>query len=124
MNNQCEFKIVTTAQTDWNNFYTVQVTKGGSRIAVNSYPFGNCQNFSIGYFDAIVYNYTPEEIFDKIQEVKELCKISKPFLIVDLNQATFEKIEKQLKMASITKYTNPNGSSMVLCIIDTRRKPE
>lgn len=117
-----KFKIRNRKVTNDNNFYSVQITSSDSRIIVNSGTFGNCQNFTIGRFNRLISNFKLN-IFDKIAEVKKLCFVSKPFLIVDLSRNSFLNIKPLLTVVTSINYRNANSSDMVLAIIDTRRKP-
>lgn len=108
-----------------NSYFEVKISSGGSIVSINSYPFGNCQNFSIGYFSNIINVFGADNLFEKIREIKSICSISKPFLIVDLCQddITLARLREVVTVVRSSAYTNANGTLMRLVIIDTRTKP-
>lgn len=101
-------------------FQRVQINQGGSYVLVSANTFSNCQNFTIGAFNTFLCHVKPNDRRTKIKELKELCGISKPLLIVDVNSSYITSINSSFEVLSVTRYTSSNYSSMAIIIIDTR----
>ncbi len=76
-----KFKIKTRKRTGFNNFYTVEIIGEYERLTINSSPFGNCQNFTIGLLDRLLIALSTKnqlkELYDTIRDIKNLCNIHK-----------------------------------------------
>lgn len=120
-----KMKIVDKHNGSLNSYFEVQINVQGTKVSINSYPFGNCQNFSIGYFSNLIGEFGASKLFDKIKELKELCGFSKPFVVVDLRQDDIElsDLRKVLTVVRSSAYENANNTLMRIVVIDTRRKP-
>jgi hypothetical protein len=119
MSNKIEIKQSTSFSG--SNYYLLNVNDKLGAVA-NTNPFGNCQSWSIKYFNVIVSAIpNKKDMRDAINIMKRICNISKPLLIVDLNRQYYNSVKDHLHFHSILPYTNSNGSDMVYCVIDTRK---
>lgn len=104
----------------WMN--VVQLTvNGGNGFMVSDNPFGNCQNFSIGYFCNLLSSIPRENWKDIVQELRAKYGGSKALLVADLNDSYFEDVVSVFSVIGSHEYTSSNGSDMVSCTIDMRQ---
>lgn len=99
--------------------------KDGHCIAYNG-PFGNCQNFCINDFAELLWvaiNIDEDYLVNYLTKVSN--KWSRYFLVIDITNSTHEELTEFIKNNGLdlpfvveTPYTNNNGSSMILCILN------
>lgn len=120
-----KFKIKHTKHTkpykspiSWDLYYTRDERHFGY-ITVNEAPTSNCQLFTIGDFQELLY--LNKEEFLKVLDYIRLKLIDKKMLLLDINYNNLivtKKLFKNISKSIINKkYTNSNGNTMVLMII-------
>ncbi|MCY7363170.1 MAG: hypothetical protein LH629_14055, partial [Ignavibacteria bacterium] len=57
----------------------------------------------------------------KLKELKDICWISKPLLVVDVTRYYEKRIRKVFHIVNSMEYTNANSHKMTMMIIDTRK---
>lgn len=121
---ELKLKLTNQLSSAWNNSYLIDIGNG-NKIVVNSSSFGNCQNFTIGYFSDLItqleVQYIKTDLKEVISAIKEFCGIRKPLLILDLNKSVYESIKNKLKIISKMNYESSNTSKMVILVVDTRK---
>ncbi len=105
-------------------FTIIQLNEVGYCIYVSPSTFNNCQNFTISPFENIIRFFPKEQWLSKVREIKQICSIDKPFLIVDVERRLVKKIKETFNVVKHSPYTNANYSAMSLMIIDTRLKSD
>ena len=83
-------------------------------------PTGNCQLFSVKYFnDALRMSDSDEMMKNIIRDFKALA--SKPQMLVDVDQSYEGRLDKLFRPEQFlvkSKYTNGTGSNMMICVIN------
>ena len=89
-----------------------------NNIYVTKYPTGNCQMWSISYFNALIINY--ENTKELLVEIYK--RVIKNMLLIDINRSIEEPTIKLFgkRIISNTPYRSTNGSDMNLMLIDTK----
>ncbi len=102
-------------------FKQVIVNTKGCYILVGESTFGNCQSFTIGYFNYFMSAGFGSNIKEKLRELKILCGIYKALLVVNVSVYYASRIRKIFHVVNEMKYTSSNGHRMVIMVIDTRK---
>lgn len=84
--------------------------------------FGNCQNWTIGYFGTILAKCQDEgeDIVAAVRDIKSKVSSGKDILIVDILESDYESIADKFTFLNTMPYTNLTGSEMRICMIDLR----
>lgn len=89
------------------------------RLSVAKRPLGNCQMFTIGHFTRMLFHgMDADQIKDIVYTSSD--KTGQPLCLLDLKEKDFEKVKKIFPHMKSFPYASSNGSSMVICIVDTR----
>ncbi len=116
-----EYKFIITSGIN-TGYYNVQISQSGATITTSPNTFGNCQMFTIGYFNNFL-NYIPQgDWLKRLMEVKMLAGSQKPLLMVDINRHYVKQIkESGLKIVRLMHYTSSNWSKMSVLVIELKR---
>ena len=82
---------------------------------------GNCQLWTIQNFAQILAlqeKWTKKDFKSLISKIKKVAIINKPYLLIDINQAYKDRLNKFLKIFGEIPYHSRTGSNMVTLIID------
>ncbi len=99
----------------------VKIRDTGEYIWVDADPFGNCQNFSIAYFNSFMTLTRNQNRKERMKELKDLIYCYKPYLIVDVSRYYSDQIKKHFSVFKSMPYTNKTGTDMNIVIIDTTK---
>lgn len=84
-------------------------------------PFGNCQNFSVIYFNNILKYAADDEVIEVVKYMKE--RTGKRLMLLDVHTKHSERIEKifsdRIKFKQDYVNTYSDGNKMTLYSIDT-----
>lgn len=116
------FSIINTTANEpnpvCNKTYLLSTTYPERLFQVIYSPFGNCQTFAISPFQKLFYNLDDyAKVMDMINEIRNLCGITKPLCQVDIYRKTFNRVEPYIKVHAKMEYVNPTGSAMVGLLI-------
>ncbi len=86
-------------------------------------PFGNCQTYTIGYFNNVL-DLQQQESIDVLKLIQQ--KIGKSQLLVDINNNRIEYLRRLFPDTEIkvnSTYVNNTGTHMTIFLIHTRTIP-
>lgn len=95
-------------------------------IGVYTYPFGNCQNWCIRYFENLIA-YVRAGRFEMLETIKEIQKLTgayHPLLIIDIHSHYVDFLKDKVYIKKTMQYDSSNSSDMTIVMIDTRKKPD
>jgi hypothetical protein len=114
-----EIDTTITGQNSYRLKFNIQGYYKGSCYFLES-PFGNCQTFSIKFFDKLLENCKDENILQHVLEFSTREDISCKQLAIDVHavyKTRIEKIFADNKFLVKQEYENSNGTAMLLCLI-------
>ena len=88
-------------------------------VEVYANPFGNCQIFSIAWFNYLVAHTPKDEIKEQLNEIASACGY-KPILQLDINcdlKFAVEEIFPPDRIIGKIDYASTNGSNMIQYLI-------
>lgn len=121
-----KFDIIIHQKNKMNGINTFWLKLKSDYITHNIYvctnPFGNCQTFSIAFFNRLVKMCDDiSGIMDVISYIKGLCDIESPLLTIDIKTDLFYEIRDHIKKYIYTEnfYKNFTGTNMTQLLIIT-----
>lgn len=107
------------------NFIDIDISDVYMHATSYNGSFGNCQNFTIRYFNEllVLYKNSPKLLSECLYKI--YTKFSRPYCVIDINKNVYEDLKNTIKENNLkikfvvdTPYINANGSNMVICILD------
>jgi hypothetical protein len=122
MSNQLPIKVsmLSKATTPANTTFQVSLGLQNGWVIVDNNPFGNCQLFSLGYFNQLLIKLRPsnyKHVNKVLKEIKTLCRINKRLCQVDLPASYLTELKPHINIHTSKTYRNLTTSNMVSMII-------